>query len=126
MDTANFPPLPQREKRERKRREETSLPTEKEVCFTAGLTLQGKARQVGAYPPNLPGGHRAAHDALLGALAPFLEGMSLQEDKGGPAYQRLWEQANAIKSQLCSLRGEVFVLPQCLPARPPMASAQAA
>lgn len=112
LDDENFLPLMQRRgRREKKKGEVASLSKEDGAFFTSGLTLGGKARRIEAYPPGLPDKRRAEHDALLEALTPFLEGMSLQEDKSGPAYRRLWEQANAVKSKLCSLRGEVYIPP---------------
>lgn len=112
VDRTNFPPLPQRgEEQRRKQGEGVPPPGEDGACFTSGLTLGGKARRIEAYPPGLPEEKRTEHDALMGALSPLLEGMSLQEDTGGQAYRQLWEQANAIKSMLCSLRGETFVPP---------------
>jgi len=40
-------------------------------------------RQVNPYPPGLEEGKRAEHDALMSALTPVLEKMSLQSNKEG-------------------------------------------
>jgi len=111
----DFPPLspkpfPQRvrRKREEKKGWETS-PKDRHVY--TGLTLKGEERKVDMYPPGLGEGKRAEHGALMSALTPVLESMSLQGDRKGPEFVALWAQLNSLKSQLCVLRGEDYSPP---------------
>jgi len=115
-----FPPLPQRGER---RREDTGreAPQKKRPLIRTGLTLRGVERQVDPYPPGLEEGERAEHDALMSALTPVLEKISLQGNKEGLEYRVSWAQLNSLKSQLCALR--IILRPRCPQTRHRMASA---
>lgn len=101
---ADYPPLLQRVRKPEEGKERGAPQKERSLTNT-GLTLEGATRQVDMHPPGLGDGDKAEHDALLAALTPVLENMSLQGNERGPEYRELWGQLNAIKGRLASLRG---------------------